>query len=213
MRPAITAAALSLAIFAAVPASAQVFGTLGSAERVPMNGHIVGAYLNASNDVLGMFGQLRLSFYEGIDFGFQGGLSRVSVEGGADRTAVRLGTDIGFMTARAGPNFPVDLALGGGLGVESSDDYHVLTLMPSAIASRTFAMGQNGSIAPYLGIGLSFSNVDAQSTKQTYTYLPVRIGGDLRVMPGIRFVAEMQFAVGNTYTDDFGIATGVNLPF
>jgi len=212
MKPIPLAAALSLALFAAAPASAQVFGTLGSAERVPMNGHVVGAYLNATNDVLGMFGQLRLSFYDGIDFGFQGGLSRVSV-GGNDRTAVRLGTDIEFMTARAGANFPLDLALGGGLGVESSDGYHVLTLMPSAIASRTFALGQSGSIAPYVGIGLSFANVDANSTKDTFTSLPIRVGGDLRVMPGIRFVAEMQFAVGNTYTDDFGLATGVNLPF
>jgi opacity protein-like surface antigen len=212
MKPALLAAALSIALFAAAPASAQVFGTLGSAERVPMNGHVVGGYINATNDVLGMFGQLRLSFYDGIDFGFQGGLSRVSV-GGNDRTAVRLGTDIEFMTARAGANFPLDLALGGGLGVESSDGYHVLTLMPSAIASRTFALSQSSSIAPYVGIGLSFANVDASGTKNTFTSLPVRVGGDLRVMPGIRFVAEMQFAVGNTYTDDFGLATGVNLPF
>lgn len=212
MKPALSAAALSLALFAAAPAGAQVFGTLGSAERVPMNGHVVGAYINATNDVLGMFGQLRLSFYDNIDFGFQGGLSRVSV-GGNDRTAVRLGTDIEFMTARAGANFPIDLALGGGLGVESSDGYHVLTLMPSAVASHTFAMGQGASVAPYVGVGLSFANVDANSTKDTFTSLPIRLGGDLRVMPGIRFVAEMQFAVGNTYTDDFGLATGVNLPF
>lgn len=212
MKPTLLAAAFALALFAAAPASAQVFGTLGSAERVPMNGHVVGAYLNATNDVLGMFGQLRLSFYDGIDFGFQGGLSRVSV-GGTDRTTVRLGTDIEFMTARAGPNFPLDVALGGGLGVESSDGYHVLTLMPSAVASRTFAFGQASSIAPYVGVGLSFANVDANSTKDTFTSLPIRLGGDLRVMPGIRFVAEMQFAIGNTYTDDFGLATGVNLPF
>ena len=212
MKPALFAAALCLALLNAAPASAQVFGTLGSAERVPMNGHVVGAYLNASNDVLGMFSQLRLSFYDGIDFGFQGGLSRVSV-GGNDRTAVRLGTDVEFMTARAGANFPLDLALGGGLGVESSDGYHVLTLMPSAIASRTFALGQNGSIAPYIGVGLSFANVDANNTRDTFTSFPIRLGGDLRVMPGVRFVAEMQFAVGNTYTDDFGLATGVNLPF
>jgi opacity protein-like surface antigen len=212
MKPTLLAAALFLALLNAAPARAQVFGTLGSAERVPMNGHVVGAYLNATDDVLGMFGQLRLSFYDGIDFGFQGGLSRVSV-GGNDRTAVRLGTDVEFMTFRGTGKLPIDVAIGGGLGVESSDDYHVLTLMPSAVASHTFGMGQNGSFAPYVGIGLSFANVDAGNTKETFTSLPIRLGGDLRVMPGVRFVAEMQFGVGNTYTDDFGLATGVNLPF
>ena len=121
-------ATLAAALLIAVPATAQVFGQLNSAEVLPLNGHQAGFYLNAGDNALGGLAQLRLSLYPGIDFGFQGGLERVTWKG-ADRTALRLGSDLRVAVAHSGEGFPFDIAVGGGLGVETSDNYHVLTLM------------------------------------------------------------------------------------
>jgi len=209
---AIAAALLAATALGAAPARAQVYGAFSSAEILPLNGHQAGFYLTASDHTLGGLAQLRMSFYPGIDFGFQGGLARVSFAGG-DKTTLRLGTDVRVGLTHAGEGYPLDISVGGGLGVESSDGYHVLTLMPSAVVSRPFAMGENGSIAPYAGLGLSFANVDAGPTQQTFVSLPLRLGADLRIMPGLRLTAEMQIPIGDTFNDSFGVLTGVNLPF
>jgi len=74
-------------------------------------------------------------------------------------------------------------------------------------------VGQNGSIAPYLGLGISFANVDAGTTRQTFLSLPLRLGADFRVMPGMSLTAEMQIPIGDGFNDSFGVMTGVNLPF
>jgi len=202
----------ALLLFAATPAAAQVFGQLSSAEVLPINGHEAGFFLNASNNTLGGLSQLRLSFYPGIDFGFQGGLSRVSWQG-VDRTTLRLGADLRVAVGHSGEGFPYDISVGGALGVETSDNYHVLTLMPNAVVSRSWTLGQSGSIAPYLGLGLSFAHADAGSTNETFVSLPLRLGADLRVMPGMRLSAEMQTPIGDSFNDDFGVLTGVKLAF
>jgi len=209
---ALAAASLAAVLAAAPPALAQVYGTYASAEILPVNGHQAGFFLNASDRTLAGLAQLRLSFYPGIDFGFQGGLARVSWKQG-DRTTLRLGSDLRIAVAHAGEGFPFDIALDGGLGVESSDSYHVLTLMPGAVASRPISMGENGSIAPYVGLGLAFANVDAGATQQTFVTLPLRLGADLRIMPGMRLSAELQIPIGNAFNESVGVATGVNLPF
>jgi hypothetical protein len=197
---------------AATPAHAQVFGQLTSAEIIPINGHEFGGYFNVSDNVVGMLGQLRMSFYPGVDFGFQGGLSRLNVVAG-DRTSLRLGTDVRVGAARASESFPVDLAIGGGLGVETSDRYHVLTLMPSAVASRPYALGQSASVSPYLGVGLSFRSIDVASTRENDFSIPLRLGADLKAMPGVRIAAELQVSVANSFGDNVGFAAGVNMPF
>ena len=203
---------IAAALFAPGPAAAQVFGQLTSAEILPLNGHVAGFYLNASDNTLGGLAQLRMSLYPGIDFGFQGGLQRVSWQG-SDRTTLRLGGDLRVAIAHSGEGFPFDIAAGGALGVETSDDYHVLTLMPSGVMSRSFGVGQNGSIAPYLGLGFSFANVDAGPVRQTFLSLPLRLGADFRVMPGMSLSAELQIPIGDGFNDGFGVMTGVNLPF
>ncbi len=206
------AAMLAAALFHASPATAQVFGQLNSAEVLALNGHQAGFYLNAGDNKLGGLAQLRLSLYPGMDFGFQGGLQRVTWKG-ADRTTLRLGTDLRVSVAHSGEGFPVDIAVGGGLGVETSDNYHVLTLMPSGVMSRSYSVGQNGSISPYLGLGISFANVDAGTTRQTFLSLPARLGADFHVMPGMSLAAEMQIPIGNGFNESSGLMTGVNLPF
>lgn len=207
------AACIASALFALAPAAgAQAFGQFTGADVLPVNGHESGAYLIASDNVLGLLGQLRLSFYPGVDFGFQGGLSRLHYTGG-DRTLVRLGTDFKVATARASETFPVDLALGGALGVETSDDVHVLTLMPQAVASRAFPVGQSMNVTPFLGAGLSFRNVDAGPTHDNNFSVPLRMGADMRVMTGLRVTAELQVQVGGSFGDNVTFLTGVNLPF
>ena len=64
-----------LALFTLMPglAWAQVFGQYTGANPLEPNQHLFGAYLHTSDSVLGAVGQLRLSFFPGIDFGFQGG--------------------------------------------------------------------------------------------------------------------------------------------
>jgi opacity protein-like surface antigen len=205
-------AMLAAALLVSAPATAQVFGQLMGAEVLPLNGHQAGFYLNAGDNALGGLAQLRMSLYPGFDFGFQGGLQRVSWNQ-VDRTTLRLGGDLRASVAHSGEGFPLDIALGGGLGVETSDDYHILTLMPSGVVSRSFGVGQNGSISPYLGLGISFANVDAGSTHQTFLSLPLRLGADFRVMPGMSLAAEMQIPIGDGFNDSFGVMTGVNLPF
>lgn len=207
-----TAAMLAAALLVAVPATAQVFGQLMSAEVLPLNGHSAGFYLNAGDNALGGLAQLRMSLYPGFDFGFQGGLQRISWKN-VDRTTLRLGGDLRASVAHSGEGFPFDVAVGGGLGVETSDNYHVLTLMPSGVVSHSYGVGQNGSISPYLGLGISFANVDAGSTSQTFLSLPLRLGADFRVMPGMSLAAEMQIPIGDGFNDSFGVMTGVNLPF
>jgi hypothetical protein len=208
----VAAATLAAVLAAASPARAQVFGQLVSAEIMPTGAHQAGFYLNASDRVLGGLAQLRLSFYPSVDFGFQGGLARVTWEG-TDRTTLRLGADIRAGLAHSGEGFPLDISAGGALGVETSDNYHVLTLMPTAVASRSFMVGTSGSISPYLGLGISFQSVDATSTNQSYLSLPTRVGADFQVMPGMRLTGEMQFPVGGGFNQSFGVATGVNLAF
>ena len=214
MKCILVAAAISAAALPAfAPAArAQAFGQFTGADVLQVNGHETGIYLVTSDNVLGLLGQLRLSFYPGVDFGFQGGLSRLHY-GSSDRTLVRLGTDFKVATARASASFPVDLALGGALGVETSDDYHVLTLMPQAVVSRTWTVGQSMNITPFAGSGLSFRNVDAGPTHETNFSVPLRLGADMRVMTGVRITAELQLQVGSSFGDNVGLLTGVNLPF
>lgn len=214
MKRFILAAALILAVLLAFApaAGAQVFGQFTGADVIAVNGHETGAYLVASDNVLGLLGQLRMSFYPGVDFGFQGGLSRLQY-GNSDRTLVRLGGDFKIATARASESFPVDLALGGAIGIETSDNYHVLTIMPQAVASHAYPVGQSMSVTPYLGTGLSIRNVDAGPTKDNSLSVPLRLGADMRVMTGVRIAAELQLNIANSFGDNVGFLTGVNLPF
>jgi hypothetical protein len=199
-------------VLAPRPAHANAFGQLGGAEMVAVNGHAFGGYLLASDHAFGLLGQLRLSFYPNVDFGFQGGINRFDY-GTDKRTAVELGGDMRFGVAKAAPGRPVDVALGAAIGVTTGDRYSVLTLGPEAIASRRFAMGQGGGITPYAGAMLAFSSLTVRGDSNTDFAIPLRLGAELTPSAGLNILAELQLRVGDEINDDVAFAAGVNLPF
>ena len=195
-------------LWLASDARAQVYGQLTGAETAPVGGHVFGAYVEASQNVLGLFSQLRLSFYPNVDFGFHGGLNRISV-GTKDRTTLRIGGDVKFLVSKG----PVDVSAGGALGVETGDGISILTIGPTVVASRSFPMGTGGGITPYGGVALLFSNVDIADARQTDVSMPFRFGSEFKISPEIKLVAEIQLRASDEINDDFAFVTGVNLPF
>jgi hypothetical protein len=207
-------ACLAIAAALALPASAaeaQVWGQYAGAETVPMNGHVFGAYLNASENVVGLTAQLRLSFYPNVDFGFLGGLDRVSF-GTEDRTLLRLGTDFKVLAARRDAGAPFDLGLGGALGVESGDDWQLITVGPQAVASRLVGGPERGATL-FLGASFLFTNIDVGDNSSTDFSVPLRAGAEWRVAPDVRATGELQLRLGDDFNDDVGFSLGVNLPF
>jgi len=208
---------LLLALFVAslVPADAaraQVFGQYTPAEILPVNARLGGAYVNFSQDVVGVLGQLRLSFYPNMDFGFQGGLQRLDL-GTTTKTSLRLGADVRFGVMAAAAGRPVDIAVGAGLGVETSDKYSVFKIGPSVVASHTFPFSSSSSVVPYAGAMLCFTSWDAEPATGTDTSLPVRLGAELRAIPGMRLTAEFQLRLADEFDDRTGFSAGVDFPF
>jgi hypothetical protein len=202
------------ALFPAGPARGQAFGQYTGAAVVPVSGHVFGAYLNVSDHVKGGLAQLRLSFYPNLDFGFHGGLSRLDpVVNFGTRTTLRLGGDVRWQVAQRNETFPADLALGASLAVETADRFKVVTLGPSAVASRTLGGTGGPSYVPYAGLALNFTNRDAFGVEDNDISVPLRLGLEARVSPAFRLVAELQLFIADHYNDDVGLATGVNLPF
>jgi len=205
--------ALFVAGLAPAPAvHAQVFGQYAPAEVLPVNARLGGAYVNFSENVVGALGQLRLSFYPNVDFGFQGGLARLDW-GTTTKTSLRLGADVRFGVAKASAGTPVDIAVGGGLGVETSDNYSVLKLGPSIVASRTIPFSGNSSVAPFAGAMLCFASVNRGEKNETDFSVPVRLGAELRAIPGMRITAEFQLHLGDDFDDRTAFSGGVNFPF
>ncbi len=213
MKPIILSAWIAgvLAVCAA-PARAQSLGQFGGAEVVPVNGQAFGAYVDASAHVVGVISQLRLSFYPKVDFGFQGGLDRLDYLD-VNRTVVRLGTDFKVLTAKAGPTFPVDLAFGAGLAVETGDNVSVLTVGPMGVVSRSFPAGAGGTIVPYGALGISYSSIDVPGRDDTGLQLPLKLGTEFRFAPELRFVVELQQKMGTSYSDKGSFAIGATFPF
>ena len=206
------ACAALLVVALAREVRAQAFGQVGGAEVLPVNAHLFGGYLNASDHLLGLFSQLRLSFYPGIDFGFQGGVTRVEMQG-SDVSIIRVGGDVKFQVLRTSANSPVDLSLGGALGIETGDDISVFGLGPTAVASRSFSMGANGSVVPYAGIGLLVQQTELGSEDDSGVSVPLRLGSEFRFSPEFRMLFEFDFFLNDDFHDDVGLVTGVNLPF
>ena len=119
MKRYILAIALLLAI-AARPAGAQVHGVLCDASVVPVNTRLGGTYLQLDPSSATLSGQLRMSFYQNFDFGFQGGLSRVGQGNNAQQTLVRLGGDFRGQVARESSSFPLNVSLGAAIEVENA---------------------------------------------------------------------------------------------
>jgi len=195
----------------ASPARAQVFGTLSPADPVPVNGHSFGGYLDASDHTVGLLTQLRLSFYPNVDFGFQGGLSRIEV-GGSDQTNLRLGGDVRFCVAHVNESMPVDLSVGGALGIQHTSDFNIVSLGPTVVASRALDVG-GSSIVPYAGLAVLFNSANLDSGDKTDVSVPLRFGSEFRVSSELRIMAELQLLLEDEFSDDIVFVTGVNLPF
>lgn len=214
MKNALAAMLLVAALGGVAPAHAQVFGQFTGAATVPTNGRLFGAYLTASENVVGGLAQLRLSFYPNVDFGFHGGLSRLDPGGtSADLTTLRVGGDLRWQVGHAGQGSAMDVAVGGALGIETADDLKVVSIGPSVVVSRTLGIGENGGLVPYGGLGLMFSSRDAFGIEDSDVSVPLRLGMEVRLVPELRIVAELQLFITDRYNDDVGFATGVNLPF
>lgn len=212
MKKVTTLAVLAALALGAMPAQAQTYGQYGGAAPIPSGSHLTGVYLNASDNLFGVLGQLRLSFYPGVDFGFQGGIARTTF-GDNSRTTLRLGTDIKSRFRQAGTSGPLDMAFGANLGVETGDGYDILRLGPTLSISLPVAFGQNSMFVPYAGLGIGFSRLDTQLGQTTDFGYPLRLGGELRFMPQFRFMAEMQINIHDDINDSVEAAAGVNLPF
>jgi hypothetical protein len=195
-----------------VPAHAQVFGQYVGARPLAMNERLFGGYLHFGGDAIGGVAQLRLSFQPGLDFGFQGGLTNYD-ESAGDVTTVRLGADVRFLAMTADAVNPVDVSVGGALGLESGDDLNILTIAPSVAASRTFAMGPNVSITPYASLLLAFSTIDAGEFDDSDFSVPIRLGADWMLAQGFRITGELQLRLSDEFSEDTQFAAGVNLPF
>jgi hypothetical protein len=193
-------------------AGAQVSGQYSGAEVLSPNDHLFGAYLDVSDHVVGLIAQLRLSFYPGVDFGFQGGPARIDV-GGSTKGTVRLGSDLKISLRHAGADLPVDVALGGCIGVETGDNFSLFSVGPTVVASRSFRPGQPGGATPYGSLSLLFTNIDVGSLSETDLALPLRLGVEFNVNPTLRLVGEMMYRAGDDFRDKTVFSVGVNAPF
>lgn len=192
--------------------AAQTFGQYTTAEIIPVGGHLVGGYLRSNDTVLGGLGQLRLSLYPNIDFGFQGGLSRVDA-GGSDRTSVDLGGDVKFGVLQQSRQAPFDLAIGAAIGVQTSDEFSVLTFGPTAVISHGYLLGGAVKTRPYAGLGISYSQSSISDEDENDLLFPLRLGSEIDLGNSARFVFEAQLFFERDSGDDYEIAAGLNFPF
>jgi len=201
----------ALLLAGASTARAQVNGLLSEARVTPVNGRLGGAYLQFDRSTATLLGQLRLSFYPNFDFGFQGGLSRIDL-GNNTRTSVRLGADFRGQVATQSASFPVNVSLGGAIGVESADNFTLLSVGPQAVASRTIDTA--GQWVAYGGAAILFTRFDlGNNITGNDTSFPLRAGMEFRPNTDLRLLAEAQLAVSDDVRDDFSVTFGVLFPF
>ena len=208
MRAALVASALACGS----PAGAQIAGQFTGADPLAPNAHLFGAYLLTSENTAGLMSQLRLSFYQNVDFGFQGGLVRRDLDLG-HRTTLKLGGDLKTRLTTGGQSFPLSVSLGAALGVETGDNVSVLTLGPTVVGSRTMAISQTVAWTPYASLGITYSKFSIGETDDTDTALPLRLGIDFKANAALDLVLEFQANMDDRLNDDTGLALGVNLPF
>jgi hypothetical protein len=206
----ILASALGLACLPAM-AWSGMFAQLGGAKPLAMNTHAVGGFVYSSDDQFGLQGDLRMSIYPGVDFGFLGGVSRLSTPAG-DRGIFRFGTDVQAEIGTGG-SFPLDIGVGGSLGIEIGDDFLVLGIGPELRLSREFPMGSSGTITPYGGVLLAFNRVDVAGTDEVEITTPFRLGADLTTGTGLGFLMEFQLTELHSFADDFLFSAGARMPF
>ena len=177
-----------------------------------MNSHLAGAYLSFTGSEAALLGQLRLSFYPNVDFGFQGGLGRVDVARDT-RTSVKLGGDLKGLVMRHNETNPLDLSLGAAIGIETAEDFTLLGVGPGIVASRQVVLANQQVLVPYVGVSLLFSRIDQKGVNLTDVSLPLRFGAEYRANAGVSLVGEVGVAVSDAIRDDLKFTLGANFPF
>ncbi len=205
---------LGLAALLLLPAAAhaQTFGQYTGATTLEVNHRLFGAYVQSSSNALGVLGQLRMSFYPDVDFGFQGGFVRHDF-GTGHRTALEIGGDLKYLVLKEGGAQPYSLAVDGALGVETGDHLSVLTLGPNVVASKSLAGNTSVALTPFASIGLAFQNINLNSDNSTNVAVPVRLGSELRFGSQLSLTAELQLRIADDFNDHVGFDIGVNSPF
>jgi hypothetical protein len=155
-------------------------------------------------------GQLRLSFYPNMDFGFIGGLSRLDINDDT-KSSVRLGTDFRGQIATQDASFPLNITLGAALAVESADGFSLLSVGPTAAASM--GLDQAKQWEAYGGASILISRSEINGARNTDTSLPLRLGLQYSPNPDIRILSEFQVAVSDEIRDDLSFTLGVLFPF
>ena len=162
--------------------------------------------------MLGLLGQLRLSFYPGVDFGFQGGLARQDY-GSQSRTTLRLGADFMYAVRNRTEADPNSISIGGALSVETGDHFNLLSVGPTIVGSRTITTGQSASITPFVSVAALFTRINVGDLDTTDFSMPLRVGTTFRVNPQLDLVGQLQFRIGDTFNDDVSLTLGANFPF
>lgn len=199
-------------LLAAGSAQAQFPSNYSGAAVLAVDAHAFGAYVPITSNSIGAITQLRLSFLPGVDFGFQGGLSRLDRKSGS-KTLLRLGTDVKFQLVHADESRPIDMSIGAGLGVFAGDNYNTLSLGPNFIASRSWRRGAAGELTPYAGVGLAVTTINAGTSNGNDVSVPVRVGCELGITSAARLVAEFTHRLSSTFGEATDFVLGVNLPF
>lgn len=191
-----------------VAAQAQVFGQWTSARTLDVSAHSFGAQLELSRHVVGLLADLRLSLYPDVDFGFQGGFSRVQIEGSNIATA-RMGADFRFRAMRASETVPLDMAVGAFIGLESGDRLSRLVVGPSVVASRGITIRGKERMIPYLGLQARYTQFEYHDVQRDDFSLPIRIGSQFPIVQGFRASGEVQLRLGDDVDDHTAYGVGV----
>ena len=212
MRRLLASCAALLLLACARPVAAQVYGQFGGAVPVAVDHRQFGFYGEFSDHQSDLLGQLRLSFYPNLDFGFQGGLSHLDA-GGRTQTVVHLGADVKTLVARRTDTFPVDVSVGGTIGVGSADQFNLLSMGPLAVASRTATMRSGLELVPYGGAALLYTRSDFGHGTTTDVSMQLRVGLEVRPNPDVRLLVELQEPVSDPIDQNPKLVLGANFPF
>ena len=212
MRLLLASCATLLLAACARPAAAQVAGQFGGATPIAVDSHVFGGYVGLAQHQYQVQTQLRLSFYPGIDFGFQGGMHHFA-ETGSERNAIELGGDVRTLVARRGKSSLFDVSLGGAIAVSSADHYNVLSVGPTMGLSRTIKLSAGAEFVPYGGAALFYSRSDIGSENTTDISLPLRFGMEYRPNAGVRTELEFQVPLSDATGTHPKIMLGANFPF
>jgi hypothetical protein len=201
-----------IAVACACPASAQVAGQLGRAVPIAVDSRVFGGYVGLAKHQAMALGQLRLSFYPGVDFGFQGGFHRYDGDG-ASRTAVELGADLRTLVVRRGASAPLDVALGGAVQLSNSDSRSVLSVAPTFAAGRSYELSSGAVLSPYFGFALMYARSEVGGNDTTDLSLPLRMGLEYQPRADFRLVLELQEPFSDPQGTHPKLVLGANFPF